>query len=304
MPRIYSEEELTRIAAKATQRFVEERHAAEYALAEQYHEVFARASMGVAHVMQVTDNLEHLREKGTDLLTDGYLDTLRSMVRPTVSEDDFKNLSSTGTTGRTKFHDPELSAAALDYVQRNLNLDLFPWLEDGEEPSASDIHAASVSIAALMAEQRTKTAMRGGASHKQESLVKDTLAERCHYKRIVGADFDIQMHAPRPGELFDGETKVADTKADVVFGLYDGRFMCLECKVSNSEVNSFKRLNHEAVEKTKQWESQFGKQCVSGAVLKGCFKPANLLSAQESGTFLFWSDSLDPLVDFVERTRR
>lgn len=42
-----------------------------------------------------------------------------------------------------------------------------------------------------------------------------------------------------------------------------------ECKVSNSKVNSHKRLNHEAVDKVAKWEDAFGRQCVPGAVLQG-----------------------------------
>ena len=108
---------------------------------------------------------------------------------------------------------------------------------------------------------------------------------------------------PARGQVFERETKVAGTKADIVLGLFDGRIMCLECKVSNSEVNSFKRLNHEAVDKVFKWRAAFGEQCVSGAVLQDCFKTANLVSAQDAGAFLFWSSDLSPLVEFVNSTR-
>ena len=38
-------------------------------------------------------------------------------------------------------------------------------------------------------------------------------------------------------------------KAGTVVRLRDRRVMPIECKVSNSEVNSFKRVNHEAAGK-------------------------------------------------------
>ena len=116
--------------------------------------------------------------------------------------------------------------------------------------------------------------------------------------------FNLVSEGPRPGEVFRRETRVAGTKADVVLGLFDGRIMCLECKVSNSEVNSYKRLNHEVIDKVAKWTGEFGRQCVPGAVLKGCFKASNLVSAQGEGAFLFWSSSLDSLVDFVNETKR
>ena len=42
---------------------------------------------------------------------------------------------------------------------------------------------------------------------------------------------------------------------------------------------------------------------VTGAVLAGCFKPGNLLEAQEAGVRVFWSDALSPLVEFVNSTK-
>lgn len=130
------------------------------------------------------------------------------------------------------------------------------------------------------------------------------LVDGCGMALTDGPSFNLVSEGPRPGEVFRRETRVAGTKADVVLGLFDGRIMCLECKVSNSEVNSYKRLNHEVIDKVAKWTGEFGRQCVPGAVLKGCFKASNLVSAQGEGAFLFWSSSLDSLVDFVNETKR
>ena len=63
--------------------------------------------------------------------------------------------------------------------------------------------------------------------------------------------------APAPGE-FCGESKLGDTRADLVIRLYDRRAMPVECKSSNSAVNSFKRINHEALGKARAWIAAFG----------------------------------------------
>lgn len=138
----------------------------------------------------------------------------------------------------------------------------------------------------------------------QEGAVRQALVDGCGMALTDGPSFNLVSEGPRPGEVFRRETRVAGTKADVVLGLFDGRIMCLECKVSNSEVNSYKRLNHEVIDKVAKWTGEFGRQCVPGAVLKGCFKASNLVSAQGEGAFLFWSSSLDSLVDFVNETKR
>jgi len=44
--------------------------------------------------------------------------------------------------------------------------------------------------------------------------------------------------------------------------LPDRRYMAIECKVSNSAVSSFKRLNHEALGKARRWVDQFGRRAV------------------------------------------
>lgn len=302
-PKVYTAEELEELSKASTDRFVSDRHRAEKELSSYYHDRFEESYRDISRALSRTDNLFALESKGRPLLVDGFLSVLRNMDRPTVSEDDFKSLSDVGTAAASRFQDERLSSAALEYLARNLNTDIFPWVETGEQPTDEQKHAACVAVSALIADQKTKTLMRGQSSHAQEKTVRDTLVSECGMSLVDGHDFTMTPGAPDPGEVFKRETKVNGTKADVVFGLFDGRIMCLECKVSNSEVNSYKRLNHEVVDKVAKWKEAFGKQCVSGAVLQGCFKTSNLLSAQEEGAYLFWSANLSELVQFVNSTK-
>ncbi|MGH2771058.1 MAG: XamI family restriction endonuclease [Actinomycetota bacterium] len=57
--------------------------------------------------------------------------------------------------------------------------------------------------------------------------------------------------------------------------------MALECKVSNSALNSVKRLIRETGGKARSWRNAFGLQIVTGAVLAGVYKLGNLLDAQQ-----------------------
>jgi hypothetical protein len=93
-------------------------------------------------------------------------------------------------------------------------------------------------------------------------------------------------------------------KADFVIGLWDGRKMPLECKVSNSSTNSVKRLNNDAAVKAGVWRQEFGTaQTVPAAMLSGVFKTHNLISAQQGGLALFWAYRLDLFIDWIEGTR-
>lgn len=304
LPTRYTDEELNEIAVRLTSEFVAKRSGDENDLADFYHKRFDQAKMETELILDRTEDLTQLAEKGRPLLLEGLLPTLRSMTRPTVSDDDFKNLAATGTSAPSRFADESLASFALEYLSRNLNLDLFPWLGTGLEPTPGQRQAACVAVAALIADQKTKTSMRGKASKTQEGEIRAMLQERCGMEAVTGADFSIIQKGPAPGEIFTRETKVAGTKADVVLGLFDGRIMCLECKSTNSAVNSFKRLNHEVLDKVAKWDEAFGRQCVSGGVLEGCFNAQNLIDAQEEGAYLFWSSDPQPLIDFINATKR
>ena len=85
--------------------------------------------------------------------------------------------------------------------------------------------------------------------------------------------------------------------------LHDTRLMPCECKVSNSETNSVKRVVNDAAAKARHWNADYGlKQVVPAAVIGGCFNPKNLLQAQEAGLAIFWSHDLDKLGEFIEST--
>ena len=104
--------------------------------------------------------------------------------------------------------------------------------------------------------------------------------------------------------LFYLESFVFGQKSDVPVGLRNGRYLLIECKVSGSEVNSYKRLNHETVNKRDTWEKGFAAQAYTGAVLGGVFRPANVLAAQDRGVYIFWEHDLSPLVAFLDEDGR
>ena len=80
--------------------------------------------------------------------------------------------------------------------------------------------------------------------------------------------------------------------------------MPIECKVSNSAVNSYKRVNHEAAGKARGWITAFGqRQIVPAAVIAGVFNPGNLIGAQTVGLALFWNHRLDDLAEFIRSTQ-
>jgi len=81
--------------------------------------------------------------------------------------------------------------------------------------------------------------------------------------------------------------------------LKDGRLFPIECKVSNSEVNSTKRLIRETRGKHNDWRREFGGELMTGAVLAGAFSLINLSQAQEAGVLPFFEHELGALSAFI-----
>jgi len=81
--------------------------------------------------------------------------------------------------------------------------------------------------------------------------------------------------------------------------------MAIECKVSNSGVNSYKRLVHDTGGNAAHWYNQLGRaQVVPCAVLSGVYNITNLEDVQENkGVYLFWQHRPADFAHFVCSTR-
>jgi hypothetical protein len=232
------------------------------------------------------------------MTTDDARTAFRYLGAPPISEDDLKTLAESRLTPGKLRDDPEEARRVRDTVLHIIDPHRFPWIREDRAPSERELDIAIVASAALVAAQKVQTRRRGDAKKQQESRVKTLLTEK-GFTEVARRDIKLLDDAPAPGE-FCPESKLGDTKADVVVCLRDRRVMAIECKVSNSEVNSFKRVNHEAAGKAQVWLHAFGAAgVVPAAVLGGVFKPANLHTAQSSGLALYWQHRLADLSHFL-----
>ena len=177
----------------------------------------------------------------------------------------------------------------------------FPWVAEARQPFNDERERAVIASAALAASSDVGTRRRSTSKEAQEQAVKDLLAS-LGMKEVKAKEIPILTAAPAPGH-FCGETRLAGTRADVVARLKDGRVMAIECKVSNSTVNSYKRLVHDTGGKAAHWYNQLGRaQVIPSAVLSGVYSTANLEDVQENkGVYLFWQHRLVDLAAFVKR---
>lgn len=267
------------------------------ALFEQYQDSFE-------NLLELTVDLTQLPQHGLKVLTEDHLiEAVRYLTGPPISMDDLETVAEAKSlTRRTLLSDPSLVTRIIELVLTALDRRRFPWVSEGRDPSEKEKCAAIIASTSLLATSKLGTERRNKGKKAQEQRVEDILLA-CGFQKRHRRKIQVLTQAPDLGE-FCGESMFGTRRADFVIRLWDQRVMPLECKVSNSFVNSVKRLNNDAAVKAEVWRSDFGSsQIVPTAVLSGLFKRANLEEAQNRGLTIFWGHKLEALVEWIETTR-
>lgn len=226
----------------------------------------------------------------------------RYLAAPPVSEDDPKTPVETTLSAKALRGDAEQARRVRDTVLQIVDPHRFPWIGERRNPTDRERARAIVASAVLVAARKVEASRRSETGKDQEEAVKAMLRD-IGFTEAEARNVAILDAAPSPGE-FCGESKLGDSRADLVVRLHDRRVMPVECKSSNSTVNSFKRIDHEAAGKARARFAGFGKrQIVPVAVIGGVFGPANLEAAQAEGLAIVWSHRLRDMAEFVESTR-
>ena len=212
---------------------------------------------------QIEQLVEH--EPDPDVLAEVMADddtkmAFRYLTAPPISEDDLMTLADAKLSPTALRREPDSARRVRDTVLHILDPKRFPWIAQGRGPRDAERMIATVASATLAATQKVQTKRRSDAKSKQEEAVKQLL-RGMDFTEVGRRDIPLLRDAPAPGQ-FCPESKFGDSRADLVVGLYDRRTLALECKVSNSGVNSFKRVNHEAAGKARAWITAFGQRQV------------------------------------------
>jgi len=226
-------------------------------------------------------------------------EVVRYLSGPPISEDDLKVLAEVTTLApRVLSGDKVKLRKVFSVIEQTIDPYRFPWIVEGRAPTENEKSAALLASSVLLAAQRMSTARRGDGKSAQEASVKAYLTS-LKYVEVPRATISTIVEGPMKGK-FCAECLLGNRKADVVLRLNDTRLMPIECKVSNSALNSVKRINNDAAAKAVEWHKLFGtNQVVPTAVISGVFKVSNLLQAQESGLTLFWAHDLAKLGKFI-----
>lgn len=261
-----------------------------------------------SHFMEVRGHVEELIELTVDLTipdeTVGkmaithYHEALRYVAAPPISSDDLETLS--GIQPRYQATS-ENWRAVMRTIMAAADRHRFPWLLEGRPPTEQERNIAVIATAAQIASSRIATARRNEAKNIQEKLVKASLLD-IGFEEVRPRKITTFRDFPEPGTLC-GESTIAKGKADLVVGLWDDRILAIECKVSNTAVNSNKRIK-ETTAKAANWLHDIGAtQIVPAAVLAGVYRVQNLMDAQETGLTVWWSQNIDELILWIQSTK-
>lgn len=291
-PPKWSDEQLQEDIAKATQAFVLGAAATHPKLAELHSAIYYR-------VTQLLADSEDLRKLTPEIISNDreYRWDLGYCVMPPVSQDNLRTI--VGNPLRKAVLPNDIAQSLIDAITPVVDAHRFPWLAEERAPTRPERVIAVEVTAALLASERIRTLRRTEPAMKQQEAVSQAL---------ISAGY---TQVPKPGRIdvpdklergtFCAEVNVGpeSAKADRPVRLRDGRLLAIGCKVTNSNINSRKRLLKDIASDAASWEKAFGKQCIPAAVIAGVIDLATLKEAQGRNTFIVWQHNLQPLIDFV-----
>lgn len=244
------------------------------------------------------DATQDLTAFSSATVTEGrLLDVARFLAVPPWSRDDLATVSGAKTSHKSQLTGEQLDGVVF-VLERSWDPARFPWLAERRRPTPAEREVALRWTASIGADERMRTKMRMSGSKRQQKAV-EAVFEATGYTRRRRLKRISALHHLPVGE-FSGETSVAGTKADIAARLTDERLLALECKVSNSSLNSVKRLIREAGGKSQRWRAALGEAVIPAVVLAGVYKLQNLVEAQERyGLTIFWEHDLETLRDVL-----
>lgn len=260
-----------------------------------YKTTYAELLPAVERLFRETGNLTRL--EGRVLAADpALLECMRFLSAPPISEDDLDTLVGRSVAKRKTLTE-DLAQEAVDVMSAMIDTIRCPWVGERRPPTPNEVEKAVQWTTGILAIESLRTERRTESAKRQQEAVMGLLRANGW---VEAPRKDINLLDDLPRGHFCGESIVAGNKCDIPVRLHDGRLLALECKVSNSALNSVKRLIRETCGKASHWRTTFGTQLITGAVLAGVYKLTNLTDAQNNrGVAIFWEHDMQPLMDFI-----
>lgn len=295
-----SDSDIERDSDRAKQKYLSEQNAEEQA--KDWATAIQEAECAIQQLLEASNNLANvesaLLESGAHSLV------LRHLTAPPLSQDQFKLKCPGWSKGGEKSGRPASQEAAEEVSKvfdEWRDRALTPWLNTSRKASKREVEKLTRSCAPLLASQSVNTARRNRLAARQEMAVINILDQlgwtKMHSKLI-------DQRADIPPKHFMHKTRFATNTAapqevDIACGLSGSYVAAMECKVTNDETNSVKRIN-DVIKKATAWREHWGSFVTTVAVLEGVIAAKDVQRLVDGGVVVFWSHDLDPLFNWLK----
>tara|TARA_R110000787_G_scaffold229229_2_gene336768 strand:+ start:327 stop:1235 length:909 start_codon:yes stop_codon:yes gene_type:complete len=270
--------------------------------AHDWHFALRRARRIVAAALRASD---YLRDVPRALMEGGsHMRVYRHFMAPPMSQDQFKLICKVWSKGSENNNQPltsgkaaEVSAAFLSWRDPGIGR----WLEREAMPTRQEVREVLLKIAPLIASQDLATLKRNEMANKQEQEVVDLLLRKGWTKLPSKL---IDERAAVPTKNFMHKTRFATSttasqEVDVACGLKGTYVTAMECKVTNDETNSVKRVN-DIIKKAKAWQDHWGSFVVTAALLQGVVAAKDVQRLTDNKIKVFWSHDLNAFGKWID----
>lgn len=308
-PASWTQEELEADAAEARRRFVKERRAALSTERKAYEGWVAEYAEVARELLAASKDLREL--DGRVLEDRRFLDLARYLAVPLISLDDLDTLTDScfglwvgQTTNRGTRPTRREFMAAAKLISDRFDRQRAKWLEKKKGPTPAERRTFATGVASIPAASRLSAMRRGERSRTQEDLAREAIGAAGYELTKPPGTLSDPVKQMKPATYVGKSRTLTRTNMDVPVRLASGHgtgqdFLAIECKVSNSSLNSRKRLI-EVERKRETWDSSgLRYRFRTAAVLAGVFDVARLVETQEAGVLIFWEHRLEDLTKFL-----
>jgi hypothetical protein len=266
-----------------------------------------KAALGVARhsVSNALKATDYLRDVQGGLRSEGiHMVVLRAIAAPPISQDQFKLICpeySKGSENPDRGLAPATAAAVAKAIRSYFDPVLTPWLAQAGRPSQTQVRRLLWSVTPIIALQQLTTARRNRLAAEQEQAV-ITLLKNNGWKQDPSKMIDARGDLPPRHFMYKTRfaTRTQPQEVDIACGLPGSYVLAMECKVTNDETNSVKRIN-DVLKKAAAWKEHWGSFVRTAALLQGVIAHKDVKRLLDAGVKVFWSHDLDFLEAWLKK---
>jgi hypothetical protein len=270
---------------------------------ETWHQTLREARRRVASALRASNYLRDVA--GALQANGGHMLVFRHLMAPPKSQDQFKLRAPLWSKNSENNRRPLDRHAALqtEAVFAEWRDDgVGRWLARNLPPSRSELRDTLARASVLIAQKEVETAQRNRLANAQERSVIELLEAR-GWSRMPGMQID--RRAALAAKHFAHKTRFATSgnttqEVDIACGLGASFVLAMECKVTNDETNSVKRVN-DVIKKANAWKLHWGSFVEPAALLQGVIKPGDVQRLSDGGVRVFWSHDLEDFADWLDQ---